>query len=73
VTDLKEPRMYFIIEMRDADGQWDAAHFGFSKALWDTESNAEQAASNACKAYGISADKIRIMHVERLDNGSTLQ
>jgi len=69
----EEIKRYYIIEMRGDDGEWDAAHFGFTRALWNTEANAEQAASNVCKMYHVNPERIRIMHVERLDNGSTLQ
>ncbi len=65
-------KRYFIIEAYQY-GEWDAAHVGFNRALWATEELAEKAANLLVRKHGYIADNIRIMHIDRLDDGETLQ
>lgn len=63
---------YFIIEAL-RNGEWDAEHVGLNRALWITQEMAERAATKLVKHHGYKADNLRVMQIERLDEGATIQ
>lgn len=65
-------KQYFIIEAYQF-GEWDAAHVGMNRALWATEEMAQRAADLLVLKHGYIPDNIRIMHIDRLEDGGTLQ
>lgn len=65
-------KRYFIIEAYQ-HGEWSAENAGLDRALWCTEEMAERAASLLITKHGYMADNIRIMHIERLNDGETIQ
>lgn len=63
---------YYIIESYK-DGEWSAEHVGMNRALWLSLEMAERAATALCEHHGYKADRLRIMHIERLTDEGLLQ